>query len=237
MVRTSLAIFLLSVAAQAQLTRTSESIEVNVVEVDVVVLDAQGKPVLGLHPADFELRVGGHKRQITNFYEINRREDEAQAAKGVAEASTAARRDYLVLFIDDLHLTQHEKKRALDGLRTFVKQHVGPGTAAMLVSCDGSVHILCRFTEKQEPIISAINDFERRPAHVSEFQRERHELLNFIDEQRRICQDPHERDCMAETIPGRIDTLAQLETHMVSQTTDALSYVSSTMSGRKTGSC
>ena len=233
MVRVSLAIFLFSVAAQAQLTRTSESIEVNVVEVDVVVLDAHGQPALGLHPADFELRVGGHKRQITNFYEINRREDAAHAAKGAAAAPAAeARRDYVVLFIDDLHLNQHEKKRALDGLRTYVKQHVGHGTAAMLVSCDGSLHILCRFTENPEPIVSAIDDFEGKPAHVSEFQRERHELLNFIDEQRAVCQDPKQaRACMAETIPQRIETLADLESHMVAQTTDSLSYMATAMSG------
>jgi VWFA-related protein len=233
MVRASLAILLLSVSAQAQLTRTSESIEVNVVEVDVVVLDAHGAPVTGLHPADFELRVGGHKRQITNFYEINRREDAVQAAKaGAAQTAPAARRDYVVLFIDDLHLNQHEKKRALDGLRTFVKQHVGRGTAAMLVSCDGSLHILCRFTENPEPVISAIDDFERKPAHVSEFQRERHELLNFIDEQRAICQDPKQsRACAAETIPQRIETFAQLESHMVAQTTDSLSYMATAMSG------
>jgi len=232
MVRTSLAILLVSIAAQAQLTRTSESIEVNVIEVDVVVLDANGRPVTGLHPTDFDLRVGGHKRQITNFYEINRREDQARALKGEAPAPPTARRDYIVLFIDDLHLNQHEKKRSLDGLRTFVKQHIGPGTAAMLVSCDGSLHVLCRFTEKSEPLISAIDAFEQRPAHVSEFQRERHELLNYIDEQRAICQDPNQsRACVAEAIPQRIETLAQLEAHMVAQTTDSLSYMTSAISG------
>ena len=231
MVRTSLAIFLLSAAAHAQLTRTSESIEVNVVEVDVVVLDAHGAPVTGLHPADFDLRVGGRKRQITNFYEINRREDEARARSSSADSSPASpRRDYVVLFIDDLHLNQHEKKRALDGLRTFVKQHVGRGTAAMLVSCDGTLHILCRFTESQEPLLSAIDTFEKRPAHVSELDRERKDVLDFIDEQRVTC---HEKPnaCQAEAIPPRIEALAQLQSHTVAQTTDSLSYMASAMSG------
>src|ERR1051325_3957197 len=83
----------------AQLTRTSEQINVSVIEVDAVVLDASGKPVTGLTPHDFELRVGGRRTPITNFYEVNRR----------AEATTAravARRDYVVLFIDNLHLRQ-----------------------------------------------------------------------------------------------------------------------------------
>ena len=62
--------FLLAVAANAQLSRTTESIDVNVIEVDAVVLNAQGKPVPGLTRNDFELRVGGRRRPISNFYEV-----------------------------------------------------------------------------------------------------------------------------------------------------------------------
>src|SRR5437764_13154931 len=109
MLRALVAALLIPVCSVAQLSRTSETISVNVVEVDVVVLDSQGKPVSGLRPSDFDLRVGGHKRTITNFYEVNRRAEEARAAAGAAPVS---RRDYVVLFIDDVHLNQHEKKRA-----------------------------------------------------------------------------------------------------------------------------
>src|SRR2546428_13088494 len=109
---------LLAVAANAQLSRTTESINVNVIEVDAVVLDAQGKPVPGLMRNDFELRVGGRKRPISNFFEVNR----VPRAVSQPEEAAIARRDYLVLFIDDLHLDQHQKKRAPDAWRPLFSQ-------------------------------------------------------------------------------------------------------------------
>ena len=216
--------FLLAVAANAQLSRTTESIDVNVIEVDAVVLNAQGKPVPGLTRNDFELRVGGRRRPISNFYEVNR-------AVRKPEETAVARRDYLVLFIDDLHLDQHEKKRALDALRKFVSQHVHAGTAAMLVASDGNVRILERFTEDASAIARVIDAFERRPAHVSEYERERRDVLNYIDQVRRECQDPKHIDCNPETIPQRIESLAQLEQGMVDRTINALDHVAAAVSG------
>src|ERR1700737_1669206 len=107
---------------QAQMAPTAETIEVNVIEVDVVVLDAQGKPVRGLTRDDFELTVGKRKRAISNFYAIDRG---TLDAKKEAQAGTpVARRNYLVLFVDDLHLHQRGKKRALNALRALCRNKV-----------------------------------------------------------------------------------------------------------------
>src|SRR5436309_16139769 len=91
-----------AVLPQAQMAPTAETIEVNVVEIDVVVLDARGKPVIGLTRDDFELTVGRHKRPISNFYAIDR--GTMDATKGAQPGAPVARRNYIVLFVDDLHL-------------------------------------------------------------------------------------------------------------------------------------
>jgi len=223
-----LAALLIAFAAQAQLTRTLERIEVSVIEVDVVVLDAQGKPASGLTSKDFELRLGGRRRPITNFYEVNRRADETRATTNPSQAAPVARRDYLVLFIDDLHLNQHEKKRALDGLRTFVGEHVRPGTAAMLVASEGDVRILERFTEDAPRLTHAIDALERQPARVSEYERERHDVLNYID---LVRNDPRLRENMSETIPPRIESLAQQGHRIAEDTIRALDRVTHAIAG------
>ena len=46
-----------------------DSVEVQVVEVDVVVTDRKGRPAKGLTPGDFELYVDGRPVEIRNFYE------------------------------------------------------------------------------------------------------------------------------------------------------------------------
>jgi VWFA-related protein len=225
-----LAAVLIATAAQAQLTRTLERIEVSVIEVDVVVLDTQGKPVSGLSSKDFELRVRGRKRPITNFYEVNRRADETRATTKASQGEPVARRDYLVLFIDDLHLNQHEKKRALDALRTFVGQHVRPGTAAMLVASEGDVRILERFTEDSSRLMRAIDAIERQPARVSEYERERRDLLNLIDVVRND-PNPDFREHMGDILRRQIDSLAQHERVMVEGTIAALDHVSNAVAG------
>src|SRR6266545_1363442 len=220
---------LLARAAEAQLSQTSEKIEVNIIEVDVVVLDAQGKPVRGLSSNDFELRVGGRRRTITNFYEVNRRAAESSAAATKnAETALVARRDYVVLFIDDLHLNQHEKKRALDALRSFVQQHVRSGTAAMLVASDGDVRILQKFTEDPSLLLRAIDGFEAKPTHVTEYETQRRQLLNLMDEVRK---DEQLKKHLSEQLPGMIDSLAQQGQFVTEHTIDALHSVASMMAG------
>lgn len=46
-----------------------DTVEINVVEVDVVVTDRKGRPVNGLKPEDFELSVDGMPVEIANFFE------------------------------------------------------------------------------------------------------------------------------------------------------------------------
>src|SRR3954449_11240659 len=57
-------------AAVSLAQQVAESIEVRVVNVDVVVRDQAGKPVSGLTKADFEIYENGQKREITNLYEV-----------------------------------------------------------------------------------------------------------------------------------------------------------------------
>src|SRR2546430_11334438 len=168
---------------QAQMAPTVETIEVNVVEVDVVVLDAQGKPVRGLTRDDFELTVGRRKRPISNFYAIDR--GTIDATKEVRPGSPVARRNYLVLFVDDLHLHQRGKKRALDALRAFVRQQVHRGTAAMLIVSRGDVRVAQRFTEDPAPLMRAIAALEQQPAQVSQYESARPEILDMIDAAKR----------------------------------------------------
>jgi len=47
-----------------------ESVEVRVINVDVVVTDKQGLPVTGLQPTDFDLKVDGEKLPIQYFTEV-----------------------------------------------------------------------------------------------------------------------------------------------------------------------
>ena len=60
--------FLIAFSALAQQkTPYGETLEVRVIDVDVIVTDRSGKPVTGLTRDDFELFENGKRKEITNF--------------------------------------------------------------------------------------------------------------------------------------------------------------------------
>jgi VWFA-related protein len=67
----ALASIVLSIHTQQQLPRPTFETGVDVVLVDVHVVDKQGKPILDLHPEDFEVEVSGKRRSIGSMQLID----------------------------------------------------------------------------------------------------------------------------------------------------------------------
>ena len=91
-----------------------ESIEVRVANVDVVVRDRHGNPVVGLTKDDFEIFENGVPQKVTNFYEV-RRDDPTKVQDPLAVDSVPAelRQRRLVLFVDCASLQPARKHRVV----------------------------------------------------------------------------------------------------------------------------
>ncbi|HJQ40074.1 MAG TPA: VWA domain-containing protein [Thermoanaerobaculia bacterium] len=174
--RRLLLILLLAFPAAAQIT---ESIEVHVLEIEVSVLDRAGKPVEGLTAADFEVRVNRKPTEISNLYLVKRGAivDETRGAAGSqpAEAPPAIVPTRLVLFVDDLHLHQRTKKRAVASLRNFVEKTMDDATTAMLVRWNGSLSVVVPATKDRARLLAAIDGMATEPG-----------LMRNVDSQRRL---------------------------------------------------
>src|SRR5438067_11667961 len=55
---------------QPELPKLTETMDIRVVNVDVVVTDKKGKPITGLTKDDFDLFENGVPKAISNFYEV-----------------------------------------------------------------------------------------------------------------------------------------------------------------------
>jgi VWFA-related protein len=123
----------------------SETIEVRVINVDVMVTDRSGKPVTGLTKNDFELYENGRKKEITNFLEM--RAPQASATLAVtgepatpqppaqaAETQPDTRSRKIVLFIDNSTLQQFNRLTVLMATKDFLRQVVRPGDQVMIVT-------------------------------------------------------------------------------------------------------
>src|SRR3954464_12785641 len=90
MKRIMIAAALVLSAAVSLAQQAAESIEVRVVNIDVVVRDRHGKPVTGLTKEDFEAWDGKKPQQITNLSEVRTEAGLVTTTAGATAPATAA---------------------------------------------------------------------------------------------------------------------------------------------------
>ena len=139
----SLAILLTGSLVAQQIPSLGESIEVAIVNLDVVVTDNDGKRVRGLTRADFEVLENGKPQPISNFAEY--RGSAVQTAATAAEGSTAVstaeappeQRRTMVVFIEDFKLPNFRVDPFIASIKTLVRSTIRGGDAVTLVTFDG----------------------------------------------------------------------------------------------------
>ena len=153
----TVAALLTLVAAVVALAQVRETVNVNVIEVPVTVVDSSGNPVRGLTAANFELLDQGKKREISSFDKIDFSTTESVSA--ISPLNPAARRTFLLLF--DLGFSgPNSLVRAQEAARRFVKESVQPRDLVGVgtIDVDRGFRLLGAFTTDRELVASAIND-------------------------------------------------------------------------------
>ncbi|HVS31840.1 MAG TPA: VWA domain-containing protein [Thermoanaerobaculia bacterium] len=127
---TAIAAFLLLSAAaspqQVELPAITETLDVTIVNLDVVVTDRNGNRVHGLTAEDFEVFENGLKQPVTNFSEVV----PAAVPSAAVELDDPPRA--IVIFIDNLSLDFFNRKRVLTQLTGFLRKAVRPVDEAMI---------------------------------------------------------------------------------------------------------
>ncbi|HEY8234633.1 MAG TPA: VWA domain-containing protein [Vicinamibacteria bacterium] len=125
---------------QAPLSRTE------VVQLDVIVTDADGKPVRGLTEADFEVLEDKKAQRITNFVFVEGRlraeggaapgtpAASADAPAGAAEEPPAGPGRHMVIVIDDLHIAPGNFDFVKGALQRLVAQFLGPDDSVAMLT-------------------------------------------------------------------------------------------------------
>jgi len=143
---------LITVAALA--FQVSESIEVRVVNVDVVVTDRDGKPVTGLTKDDFEILEEKTPQVITNFYEVR---GGVPAEPGAEKSAIALRPRSFIFFIDNRTMHPVLRKDVTAQMAKFVDTAIGPNDQVSVVTWDGTFRILTPLTSDKTVMHKAID--------------------------------------------------------------------------------
>jgi VWFA-related protein len=163
---------LITLTAAASLAQeAAETIEVRVVNVDVVVRDRAGKPVSGLTKNDFQIFENGQPREITNLYEVRAPAAPPAAKAAVAQAAPDAapaaapvetRPRNIVMFVDNYSLASFRREKVLQSLRKFISENLAPNDRVMLVLATQQVKVITPFTSDRKTIEDGIETLRKQ---------------------------------------------------------------------------
>lgn len=161
----------------------------NLIQVDAVVLDSQGKQVTDLNASDFELLEDGRAQAITNFSYVNTSSDanrdanaQAGARNANAKGSTNAKgatpvpparvkpgsaRRIIAFVVDDLGLSFQATAYVRGFLKDFVKERMRPGDLVAVVRTSAGVGALQQFTGDPQLVEKAIERVRFHPGFRS----------------------------------------------------------------------
>ncbi|HXT22162.1 MAG TPA: VWA domain-containing protein [Thermoanaerobaculia bacterium] len=221
--------------AQAPATASApfgESVDVELIEVEVFVADAHGQPVTGLTAGDFMLKVDREARPIASLYESNPRAELSPATLSTAPgdptasapalpaspASTSTppqRQLSLVVLLDELHMQPGGRKRTLDRIAPMLEERVAAGDKVMIATYGRSLQVRRPF-EATGPIAADLAQVHKRPTGGVHGEIQRRQTLSQIRDlyASRGCQALDEMRAIASTwaVDVESESLATLET-------------------------
>jgi VWFA-related protein len=142
----------------------------NLVQIDVVVTDKEGKQVTDLRPDDFEISEDGKRQQVTNFSYISAMTPVAGTPSSGNVATTATNssavpparlkreqvRRTIALVVDDLGLSFESIGSVRTGLRKFVDEQMQPNDLVAILRTSAGAGGAHQFTSDKRQLYAAI---------------------------------------------------------------------------------
>jgi VWFA-related protein len=152
-----------------------ETVQVNLISVEVFVTDRAGNPVTGLQREDFEVFEDGRPVKVTNFFTADPSapapDPAAVAGSPVAVGSEEPKlppveqRLSVAVLVDNSGITAAERNIAVRNAREMLATCLRlPHAQAMVVTLDLRAHVRQTFTPDPQLLDAALDKLEREPA-------------------------------------------------------------------------
>lgn len=142
-------------------------ITTNLVQVDAVVTDKDGKLVTDLKPDEVEISEDGRKQKITHFsFNATTTEQPAKESKPADKNAPPVPpsqlrpedvRRTIALVVDDLGLSFESTHFVRDALKKFVDRQMQPGDLVAIIRTSGGMGALQQFTSDKRQLYAAID--------------------------------------------------------------------------------
>ena len=155
----------------ASIPRSRETIDVSIVNLDVIVTDRKGNHVPGLTASDFEVFEDGAPQAISNFAEY------ASAPKATVASSKAGvsmppadapqrERRTIAIFIEDFHLPGFRVATIFDALKKTLHEVVAPGDAVLIATWKLRTKVILDYTDNLASIDAVLDRVAKESASV-----------------------------------------------------------------------
>jgi len=169
----------------------SERVEVNVLNLDVDVTDAQGNPVTDLKKEDFAVRIGKVPATIDYFTRVDQgtihspdlsTANPDQVLEAYRQGDQAFVPRNFLIYVDLGTLSPGLRNRSLEAMRDLVTR-LGPRDSVRVVVFDRSEKVLTDWTTSKETAMSALSSIEKQGVGMSRLNAER-QTISMIDSSR-----------------------------------------------------
>jgi len=149
----------------AQSPAVTFKVEVNYVEIDAIVRDAQGNFVRNLTKEDFQVTEDGHPQSLSIFTPVDipiEHADPPLFAKASIPPDVVSNRTpfegrMFVLVLDDVNTRFYRTQRARAAARLFVERYVGINDLVAVVNTSGKSGAMQDFTSNHQLLLAAID--------------------------------------------------------------------------------
>ena len=147
-------------------------ISTNLVQIDVTVTDAKGKPITDLRPNEIEIYENGEKQKLSNFSFVSSVKEINEQGKpagntGVPIPTQRLRpeqiRRTIALVVDDLSLSFESAYQTRRALKKFVDEQMQDGDLVAIVRTGAGIGALQQFTGDKRMLYAAIEKVKWNP--------------------------------------------------------------------------
>lgn len=204
-----------------------DTVEVNLVNVEVYVTDKKGRPIRGLQASDFDVREDGRPMKLSLFSELREGREEAPSLLELpaAEATANDTRPYVILYVDNRHLRPAGRLRALEDMRSFLGDSV-PWDRVMVLSQGLGVETVARFGDGETKVKEAFDTILQSVSYGGQNESERRSLFDTMKDEIEVNLGDG-----CERIPSHIRSYARSVTTRVSSTLTHLARQVSAQAG------
>ena len=139
-----------------------DTVDVYVVNVEILVTDKDGNPATGLRREDFRVYEDGKRVELTNFFAVEGRRGVLTGEAAESARAPETQRLNLVVLVDNLNMAPENRNPIFRNLREYLQQQLDPRDRVMLVTMNDTIEVVQGFTNDVPLLLGTLDRLDKQ---------------------------------------------------------------------------